>query len=226
MTTSLNKVVIVVGPREYGKTTIARCEVARHLREHENGLVFAHDVNVQFKDFCAVFDDIHAWKRAAAAAAAEKKQMPRAVSVAGNALDVTREVSELGKRFNKADNTRLPIFLAYDETSSMTSSGASFMGPLDTELLSQCRHWGIAPLYNVQKPQALMSGFYERATDVYILSQANAKCTAFLEENLCLAPGALDDMIHAPPFRLKVWRYKEGLVSGSIDGGTFKLVAA
>lgn len=213
MSESFNHAVVIVGPAEFGKTTAARSEVAAFLKDHPSGLVLAHDCNVQFKDYCATYEDITTWKRAAAAAAAEKRPMPRGVSVGGNAVELTREAIAIGKRFNSADNTRVPILLVYDESSLMTSSGSSYMGTEDVQLLSNRRHWGIGPVYNVQYPTALTRAFYERATAVYVFSQTSEKSTTTLEEYLGLREGALAEMIQAPPYKYKLWRRKIGLVA-------------
>ena len=212
MSEGFNKSIVIVGPSGYGKTTAARAEVAAHLQEFEHGLVFVHDCNIQFRDYCAVYTDVAAWKAAAAAAAAKGTPMPRGASIAGDAEELTREVIELGKRFNTAERTRVPIFLAYDESSLMETSGSTYMGKLDVKLQSMRRHWGIGLLYNVQEVGALTRGFYGRATKVIAFSQPSELDTDKLELALGLPAGALRALVRAPKHHYAVWERDKGLV--------------
>lgn len=215
MTESFNRAVVVVGPSEYGKSTIAREEVKYHLERYPTGRVFVHDCNVQFGDLCAVYETYADYERAYNAAVASRKPFPRGASIAGSAAELTARVTELGKRHNRADDTKVPILLVYDESSLMGTSGSTHMGQIDVELLSNRRHWGIAPVYNVQFPSAITRGFYDRATHVYMFAQTSEDDTDTLERNLGLAassPGCLRELIGAPQYRYKLWRKGRGLV--------------
>jgi len=207
-----NKAVVIVGPPQYGKTTIARAEAVAHLRAHPTGLVLAHDPNRQFRDFCAVFEDAAEWRRKAGEAASKRRPFPRGASIGGSAAELTRVAVEIGRARNQAGAVRVPIFLVYDESSLMETSGSSFMGKEETQLLSNRRHWGIAPLYNVQRPTALTEAFYSMATDVYVLAQPSETRTEKLEEYLGLARGSMRSLVGAQKFRYLHWRAGEGLV--------------
>lgn len=208
-----NHAVVIVGLPGHGKTTIARGEVHHHLSTFPTGIALVHDPNRQFRDLCAVYDDVTAYRAAAAAAVAAKKPFPRGASIGGNAVDVTRLAVELGRAHNTAGNVKVPILDVKDESSLVTSSGSTFMGELDTQLLSNRRHWGIAPIYNVQKPTALTEGFYTMATRVVIFAQPSERRTRVLEEYLGLPDGALAELVGAPPFRYVEWQSGKGLVS-------------
>lgn len=200
---------VIVGPPQMGKTTIARTLVRDHLAA--GGWAFVHDPNRQFRDMCAVYDDAAAW-RAAAAAAGKETPFPRGASLGGKATDVTQLAVDIGRAHNTADNIRVPIMLVYDESSLMGSSGGSYVGELDNALLSNRRHWGVGPVYNVQRPTALTEGFYNLATDVFILAQSSDRRTRVLEEYLGLPDGALDALVGAEPFTFRHWKAGKGLV--------------
>lgn len=212
MIEDFNKAVVVVGPPQYGKTTKAIDQAVEHLRAYPTGLVLAHDPNRQFRSFCGVYETVSDWRRALDQAARTKTEIPRGSSVGGSAADVTRAAVELGKARNVAGKVRVPIFLVFDESSLMETSGGSFMGKEETQLLSNRRHWGIAPLYNVQRPTALTEAFYSMSTDVFIFGQPSERRTAILEEYLGLRAGVLAWLVGAPKFTYAHWRAGEGLV--------------
>ncbi len=207
-----NKAVIIVGPPQYGKTTIARREAIAHLRAHPTGLVLAHDPNRQFRDFCAIYDDAAAWRAALDAATKKKAPFPRGASIGGSSAALRDAAIALGRARNQAGSVRVPIFLVFDESSLLEGSGATNVSREEQALLSNRRHWGIATLYNVQRPTALMEGFYSMATDVYVLAQPSERRTSVLEAYLGLPDRALAALVGAPKFRFAHWRAGEGLV--------------
>lgn len=207
-----NKATVIVGPPQYGKTTIARTEAVEHLAAHRMGLVLAHDPNRQFRDFCAVYETADEWLSKMTAAASKRVPFPRGASVGGSAAELARVAIELGRRWNDSDNVRVPMLLVYDESSLLEGSGSSHIGQQETQLLSNRRHWGIGPLYNVQRPTALTEAFYSMATDVYVLAQPSERRTGVLEEYLGLRPGSLAHLVGAAKFKFAHWRAGEGLV--------------
>jgi len=207
-----NFAAVVVGPPQAGKTTIVRGLVIEHLQRYPTGLALVHDPNRQFRDICQTWETADAWRAAIAAAAAKKAPFPAGASIGGAASDLTKVAIELGRARNTAGNVRIPILLAYDESSLMGTSGTSYIGELDTQLLSNRRHWGIGPVYNVQRPTALTEAFYSMATDVYILTQPSPRRTAVIEEYLGLPPDALAELVGAERFRYRHWQAGKGLV--------------
>ena len=212
MTAQFNHAVVIVGLPRHGKTSIARDEVRDHLATYPQGRALVHDPQRQFRDLCAMFDDVAHWKRELHAAIAAKKPFPHGASIGGEASEVRDAAIELGKLHNRADNVRVPIMLVYDESSLMDTSGPTHMDKADTALLSNRAHWGIATLYNVQRPTALPEGFYSMATRVVIFAQPSERRTRVLEEYLGLADGALFELVGAPPYKHLVWESGKGIV--------------
>lgn len=207
-----NHAVVIVGLPRHGKTSIARDEVAAHLKNYPTGRALVHDPQRQFRDLCATFEDVAHWRRELQAAIAAKKPFPHGASLGGDASAVRDAAIELGKLHNNADNIRVPIMLVYDESSLMDTSGPTHIDKGDTALLSNRAHWGIAPIYNVQRPTALSEAFYTMATDVYIFAQPSERRTRVLEEYLGLPDDALRELVQAPQFRYRHYRMGEGLI--------------
>ncbi len=204
--TSLNSLTIVVGPAEYGKSTIVRGKVLQHLRSHERGVAFVHDPHGQFSDMCAPYKDA-----AAVRAALASPRFYRGFSVGGSSSDVRALALELGERWNKSDNVRVPILWANDESSLMDSSSKNHMSAEDLAVCSNRRHWGIAPVLNVQSVTNLTRGWYEQATEVYVLSQVSEDRARLLEEYLGLRRGAMASIMGAPKFQYLHWLRGVGL---------------
>jgi hypothetical protein len=208
-----NHAVVIVGLPRHGKTSIARDEVSAHLSTYPHGRALVHDPQRQFRDLCATFDDVAHWRRELQAAIAAKQPFPHGASIGGEGKAVRDAAVELGKLHNTADNVRVPIMLVYDESSLMgTGSGPTWMDGGDTALLSNRAHWGIATIYNVQRPTALPESFYTMATRVVIFSQPSERRTRVLEEYLGLADGALLELVGAPPYKHLVWESGKGIV--------------
>lgn len=183
----------LIAPPEYGKTTVARRLVRRHLEQHERGLVFVHDPVAQYHaEGCQFYPDVNAWRAAAAAASAEgAPPMPRGSSLGGSAEDVTKLALELGERCgNTQDDVRVPILVVWDEASLLDGSGSTWVGKSDAEFLATRRHRGVGGIFNLQDTGQLMQRFYRASTDVYLFAQP-AESVALLEKHLMLDKGTL-----------------------------------
>jgi hypothetical protein len=184
---------MIVGPPEYGKTSIARDLVRRHLREMPTGLALVHDPVAQFgKDGCYAYANADAWRAAAREAAKpEAPGMPRGASLGGTTDEVVALARELGERAgNTQDNVRQPILVVLDEGSTSESSGSTWIGKQDQQSLALRRHRGNGFVFNVQTPTMLHARFWEMATDFYIMVQTS-KHAAVLDERLALEKGTL-----------------------------------
>lgn len=201
---SFNFCAMVVGPPEYGKTTLASALVRKALTESPASIVLAHDPVYQFgKSGCHAYRDAAAWRAAAALAHHEGKRMPRGASIGGASEDITALALELGERLNRADDVRLQIWVPYDEASLMSDSGSTFISKSDNELLATRRHRGIAPIYNVQQPTQLTKRFWLMCTDAYMFMQTS-KDAKTLDGYLLLEPGTL---VRAGITRLPMHKY-------------------
>lgn len=204
---------LIAGPPGYGKTTVARHLVRRHL-QGTNGIVLAHDPVSQYRaDGCVPFETTNVWRTSAAVAAKEKKQMVRGASLGGASSDVVSLAIALGKRAgNTQENVRLPILVVLDEGSANDSSGGTWIGKGDEQALAMRRHLGIGFVFNVQDPMMLHPRFWQLATDFYLFAQTS-KHVRVLEERLLVEPGTLartqtlgmHEYVHA--------RTREGIVS-------------
>lgn len=183
----------IIGPPEYGKTTLLRQLVERHFKSMPTGIVFVHDPVAQFAgDGCAYYKDANAWRAAAADVAKNKgATMPRGASVGGSAEDLTRLALSLGEKCgNTHEHVRVPILLAFDEASLRDGSGATWMGKDDNELLATRRHRGVGIVFNLQDASQLTERFFRMSTDVYVFVQTTEN-TWKLEKALMLERGRL-----------------------------------
>ena len=207
----LDKAVIVIGPPKHGKTTIARGLVLEHLTAYATGFALVHDPNRQLRS-CRRYESVAQFRAACAAAVRDKKPIPRGASFGGKASELSAFARELGQLHNSDTNVQVPILLVYDESSLMDTSGSTHISDVDLEINANRRHWGIAPVYNLQRPTALTEAFYTMATDVYVFSQPGARKTRTLEEYLGLGDGRLDGLVGRPKFVHVHWKQGEGLV--------------
>lgn len=199
-----NYCAYVVGPPEYGKTTIAAMIARRHLETMPTGILFVHDPVAQFaKHGCAYYATVDAWRVAAREASTKKTALPRGASIGGDASEVTALALELGEKMNRADAVRVPILLVYDEASLMDTSGSTYMGKLDNTLIATRRHRGVGLVFNLQDPGQLTSRFFRMGTDYYLLAQTS-RAAAQLDERLYLEPGT---MLAAGVTRLEMHQY-------------------
>jgi hypothetical protein len=206
-----NFCALVVGPPQYGKTTILRELVIEHLRTYPTGLALVHDPNLQLRDVCATYEDAAHWKRAFDEHLRSGKPFPRGASIGGEAEDIRNEAIALGKARNSADNVRIPILLGFDESSLLDSSSSTHIGKDDRRLLCMRRHWGIGPIYNAQTVTGLDTTFFVLSTLVIVLSQASERETEKLEQRIGVLPGATRGLVMAPPFRYIRWERGKGL---------------
>ena len=206
--TEIDQATIVVGLPKHGKTTIARSVALAHLQTYPTGKVFAHDKHEQLApDITTVYATIDEWRAANRAPTA-----PRGASFRCSSVEVAKLAVELGERHNRVKDVKIPIALIFDEASLMETSGPTFMDKLDFQIFANRRHWGLAPLFNVQRQSSLMAAFYEQATDVYVFAQTEENARE-LEKKLSLPRGALGSTINAPKFHYLHWRQGEGIVN-------------
>lgn len=189
---------IACGPPKMGKSSLA-AEVVRSMLE-SGVVVLAHDPKKQYRGLCAEYENADAWREAARKAAASKTPMPLGASIGGKAADVTALAMELGKRFNDVRRVRVKMCLVFDEGSVLGSSGSSWIGAEDNELLATRRHLGIGLLFLIQRPSMLTTAFWEMATDAYLFRVAGKRLDG-LTETIHLPEGALAPVANLPPFR-------------------------
>lgn len=188
---SWNYSAVIVGLPGYGKTTLQRSIIQRHLTETA-GIVLAHDPMRQFLDLgCRWYADAAAFRAAALAAAAKKEPLPRGASIGGMDSDaITQLALEIGRKQNTAARVALPILVPFDEGSLREGSGSTYVSKLDNELLATRRHAGVGLVFNLQEPAQLMSRFYRMSTDVYLFRQTEDRAYE-LDKMLFLDKGTL-----------------------------------
>jgi len=192
-----NFAALVIGPPQCGKTTFVRGLVVDHLRRYPTGLAFVHDPNLQFRDICPAYEDVHAWRRAFDAATVSRTPISRGACVGGQWSDVRAMAVAIGRARNTAGNVRVPILLACDESSMIGDSGRSYVAQEELQLLSTRRHLGVGPVYNAQQATSLVDAFYALATDVIAFAQRSERETLKLEERCGLPEGALASLVGA-----------------------------
>lgn len=179
-----NFAAAIIGPPEYGKTTIMRMLLRRHL-EDANAIAIVCDPLRQFGT--RTFKDPAELRKAFIAGAA----MPRLLSVENDAEGVTALAYEVGRKWNKATHVTRPILLCYDEAALMEGSGATWMGRQDRVALATRRHAGVGLVYNLQRANQMTKGFFDSCTDIYLLFQLPYMCQ-IIEQSMALRPGTLE----------------------------------
>jgi hypothetical protein len=207
---------MVVGPSEYGKTSIARSLVRRHLAETPNGLAFVSDPVGQFgRDGCYWYPSTDAWRaRARDALKPDGAPMPRGASFACGTDEIVALAKEVGERVGNTQwDVRQRILVVFDEGSTSESSGATWMGKQDEQSLAMRRHRGNGFVFNIQEPTMLHPRFFLFATDFYIFVQT-ARHAAVLDERLALEKGTMQraGVCTLPPHRYVHARKVVGVV--------------
>jgi len=205
---------LAIGAPGSGKTTKIRRWVHDFLLANPTGIAIVHDTQGQFGDMCASYATVEEFVHAARRAADERLTIQRSIAIT---MDDSQHVAEfavaLGERHNaRKPIVRMPIFLAWDETSMLDGTGSTHIGRLDNRINTTRRHLGIQTAANLQRPGALPRGMYELATDVVIFRQTSEDAARDLERNLGLSKMTLQPMLTAPKYRYAHWRSGLGLV--------------
>ncbi len=211
---SLDQMTIVIGPPKVGKTTYVRQLVVEHLTKYPSGIALVHDSNGdQFRDICAPYDNVAAYRDAVAAAAESGNKLPRGSAFLGFDSSAIRSLAvEIGTKYNAADVVQVPILLVFDETSMMESSGSTWIDRDDLRMVATRRHLGIAPVYNCQREAALTQAFFDVSTDVLVFSQNSIDAALAIEKKIGLAKGSLAKCVGASKFLYAHWHQGAGLV--------------
>lgn len=203
---------LVVGPPKSGKSSLCKRLLLERL---ERGRwCFVQDSAREFEDVCVPYATAAAWT-AAAAAATPERPLPRAAAVAcfDGADELVELVFSLGDRWNRSFGAcRAPICLALNESTELGETGSTYLGKLQSRLVSQRRHLGIEVLYCLQWSTQLPRQVYAVATRVYLFRQTRADSIADLELKLNLERGSLGLLATLPPHRFVTWEQGKGLV--------------
>jgi len=205
---------LAIGAPESGKTTVIRRWMHDFLVANPTGIAIVHDTQRQFGDLCASYATPDEYIEAASKAAAQRASIQRSIAITGHESQPVAELAlALGKRHNLGKPmVRVPIMLAWDETSVLDATGSTFVGKLDWEIATTRRHLGIRTAHNLQRPGSLPRAMYEIATDVVIFRLTSDDTARDLETKLGLTRMTLQPMIGAPKFRYAHWRSGAGLV--------------
>ncbi len=210
---SFNRLAVVVGPAEYGKTTFVRKLVREHLTQHPTGLVLAHDPHGSVgRGFCERYADASDVRRALESGGTSERKLVRGFAMGGSSSEVRALAVELGKRWNSERGVRVPVLQVEDESSLGDGSTANHVTPDDRALASNRRHWGVGLVMNVQSPSGVHLMWYEQATDVVMFCLSNEERVRTMERTLGLSKGVLAPLQHAPKFHYVHWRRGEGLL--------------
>lgn len=210
---SLNRVTILLGPSEYGKSTIIRTLALEHLNSHPRALALIHDPHWDFDDVGKKYKTAAEVRAAYQASRVEGGPVfARGAAVRGSSSELRDLAVEMGERSNTKDRVTTPIFFAVDETSLMDGSSKTYAEKADLALLSNRRHYGIHVAMGVQEVTNLTAVWFKQATEVYILSQGTIEAVRELEKRIGLPKGKLDRTLNAPRFKFLTWRRGEGLV--------------
>ncbi len=210
----IDQQVIAIGAPKCGKTTIAHGLCLAHLKRFPQGVALVHDVNAQFRDLCALYETVQDWRDARELARANEEPFPHGAAFTG--FDQSEEIAklafEIGRQRNTAFEVRTPIFCAFDETAAIEDSGSTFIGRMQLRISTQRRHLGISLAYNLTRESALMSAFYETATDVFVFRQSSEESVRAIEKKIGLPKGSLMRLLTAPNYEYAHWQAGKGLI--------------
>ncbi len=201
-----------MGPPQSGKSSLAKSLVASAL--DRGRWVFVQDSAREFEDLCTPYATAAEWS-AAAAAATPEQPLSRAAAVAcyDGADELVELVFSLGDRWNRSFGAcRAPIMLVLNESTELGETGSTYLGKLQSRLISQRRHLGVEILYCLQWTTQLPRPVYAVATRVYLFRQTRQDSIADLEVKLNLERGQLGLLSHMPPHRYVTWQQGTGLL--------------
>ena len=219
MNTDIDHLALVIGLPKSGKTTVMRREVHDHLRDYSSGIAIVHDTQMQFRDLCASYETADDYRAAARLARSKGTPLPRGIAITGvDSAQVTELAMELGRAHNLGRDIKpLPIYAAFDETSTMSATQASWVDGRDWTMMVTRRHLCISLGFNLQDVTNLPPKVFAMATDVYIMRIPGPRAARMLEERLGLPPSYLDGLIappvgRCPQFVAAHWKQGVGLV--------------
>ena len=192
----------IIGPAGSGKTMIAKRYVQEQLAR--GVWVFVHDPGCQFvTSGCIAYPSFAAWQEAARASQKGGRPLPRGASIqARTPSEIVEGCRELGERHNRSRVGRggpppFPMLLVIDESTLLDTSGSTWVGKSDAEVMANRRHFGIGIVMLQQHPGQLPAPVYRQATDLILFNSSDTKSLEKIEE-VCLPPklrGALVERV-------------------------------
>lgn len=188
-TEPLNLAMLVAGITGAGKSTFVR-DVAHDWLER-GGWVFIHDPTRSFE-----VPHFNSWAEYMAAAAANLDEATgltklRVCGFTCKWSELRAGMVALGKQLNSEHAVRFPMLLIGDEVTAIDSSGKTYIGEDDKELLGQRRHFGIAVVVNVQRVPDLMADWWGRVSDIVLFRLGSIEDTYSIEKGAELPKGSL-----------------------------------
>lgn len=220
MSDRLNFGGLVVGAPGSGKSTVIRQWVRDFLVANPTGIAIVHDTQGQFEDLGASYESADEYREAARKAARDRTNIERLAAIFG--AD-SQPIAELALGLCETHNwrkpsVRLPVFLAWDETSVLGETSSTYVGKLDWKMFTTRRHLGLQTAHNMQTSAGLPRRTFEISTDVVIFRLTSDESARDLETKLALPKYRLNHLIDSPPervcppFRYAHWRRGAGLV--------------